>query len=279
MDQDGIVFGDNDSELSQVFHTRVQTSMVYIERTCLQSQSTFTGTGTIIGYSGNSDYGWQPCIATAAHVIEPAPNAESHFVIKQFDWTDSANPSCRKLEFTTGSVGERSPTAIYYTGPNSEKMDIGFIRAPKTCIDGSDYFKIGSDGLPSSRLLSIPPEECYTAEGTRVAWAGFPGLANEFAKRPQPCYFEGCVSSLILRSDFQAYLIDGHNTFGVSGGPVWAIDSNNEPSIIGIISGYNYLQSSLQMPGFVHAVPIAPLRIFLTKVWKAKLLPSAAPRA
>jgi len=265
-----LILDDDDSPLVHAFHTRIQRSIVYIERTCLATGATVSGTGTVFGYQGNKQHGWLPCIASAGHVLRTTTASESRFRIQQFDWSNSSNPTSRSLEFETSGTDGRSPCAVTYIGPNKDILDIGLIRGPKACTDGSDFFPVGLDGVPSSGTMAIETDWNWSAEGTRVAWAGFPALAAQVAKRPQPCYFEGCVSALVLRDDYQLYLIDGHNTFGVSGGPVWAMSSQtNQARIIGVISGYTSRPDAPQLPGLVRVAPIQPLRSFLEKHWGA----------
>lgn len=214
--------------------------------------------------------------SVSGHVLRSTINAENRFKIQQFDWSDSAHPTARTLEFETDAKDGRAPYAVTYNGPFSEVLDIGFVRCPKQCVDSTDFFNDLTDGMPSvGTTMPIETGWDYAAEGTRVAWAGFPGISKIIAQRPQPCYFEGCVSSLILREDYHLYLLDGHNTYGVSGGPVWAIDNKRRVRVIGVVSSYhshpiNNNKPELQLPGLVHAAPVQPIRSFLENSWKAK---------
>ena len=134
-----------DSPLVHAFHTRVQKSLVYIERTCLDSGTTVAGTGTVFGYQGNKTDGWLPIVVSAGHVLRSATQAESRFRIQQFDWSDPAHPTARVLEFETGGKGGRAPCAVAYIGPHSEILDIGFIRGPQHCSDGSTFLALDVD--------------------------------------------------------------------------------------------------------------------------------------
>lgn len=68
--------------------------------------------------------------------------------------------------------------------------------------------------------------------GVEVGWCGFPAVAiNEL------CFFAGYISCPIPKED--SYLVDGVAINGVSGGPVFHLDSNsNEPKFSGVISAY-----------------------------------------
>lgn len=66
------------------------------------------------------------------------------------------------------------------------------------------------------------------------------------------------------------YVIDGHNTFGVSGGPVWGyFDNSGEIELAGVIVRYA-AESSGNLPGFVFATPIHPLITYLESLGSKK---------
>ena len=69
-------------------------------------------------------------------------------------------------------------------------------------------------------------------QGVEVGWCGFPAVAiNEL------CFFAGYISCPIPKED--SYLVDGVAINGVSGGPVFYIDSStSEPKYSGLISRY-----------------------------------------
>lgn len=269
-----ISFNDYDSELVMAFHEKVQQSLVYIEHTCLKTGKTVTGSGTVIGYQGNKHDGWLPYIATAGHVIRSESGHESRFRLHRFSFDNPVHPTSRISEFETDLKDSRSPCGIYYSGPHNNVIDVGFLRGPRDCTDGKPFFELDDDKNPIAGTMPIETDWFWATEGTRVAWAGFPGIATQIAERPQPCYFEGCVSALIMHDDWNLYLIDGHNTLGVSGGPVWATRKGSQvtqsPRIIGVVSGYNSLKDNPQLPGFAIVVPIQPLRVFLEKAWGAQ---------
>jgi len=281
MTSHGVRLSDDDSSLVRHFHNRVRKCAVYVEHFYIGSprgggsgpaRTGSGGTGTVIAFQGNATDGWLPIMATAAHVLENKYTSVSRFRISLYSVDVPAKPTARVLDFDAPvdvQAGPRDPCVVRYSGPFHEIIDVGLIRGPLKCTDGTAFFSQD----PKYSLMPIEPEADWTSEGTRVAWAGYPQLAATFARRPQLCYFEGCVSSLVLRDDFQAYLLDGHNTFGISGGPVWAAHSDNEsPRMIGIISGYQSLTTSPQMPGLVHAAPIQPITFFLTNIWNARMI-------
>jgi|GEM_PF-356009 hypothetical protein len=68
-------------------------------------------------------------------------------------------------------------------------------------------------------------------QGVEVGWCGFPAVAIN-----QLCFFAGYISCPISKED--SYLVDGVAINGVSGGPVFYLDSTNEPKFSGVISAY-----------------------------------------
>jgi hypothetical protein len=265
-------FDDSDHPLALFFHKAVLSALVYIECRNLSTNEITAGTGTVFAYQGNAKDGWLPLILTAGHVIRPAIATPHEYRLTRYSWANPVSPTARTAIFRSGETGSRSPCVNYYTGPGADVVDTGFIRGPKCCEDGQPFLNSNEDSAPlSSELVPIETDWNWAAEGTRVAWAGFPAVAMQIANRPTPCYFEGSVAALILNHDKPLYLLDGHNTFGVSGGPVWAwCKHRKHPRIIGSISSYRFHGSNALLPGFTHAVPIQPLWQFLEKNWGAK---------
>lgn len=103
--------------------------------------------------------------------------------------------------------------------------------------------------------------------GTRVAWAGFPGIVEGILGFPQLCYFEGVISSMVNRTDKKIYIVDGHGAPGISGGPVWQwSDGNDRTEIVGIVS--NYRHDGDGIPGFCFFEPINTiLWYFAAEMW------------
>jgi hypothetical protein len=82
--------------------------------------------------------------------------------------------------------------------------------------------------------------------------------------RPQLCYFEGVISAHIMQPDRLLYIVDGHASPGVSGGPVWAwFDAVGSYAIVGIVSEYRHLFGHPELPGHCFFEPINPLMEFL----------------
>ncbi|MEX1229330.1 MAG: hypothetical protein WEB58_03765 [Planctomycetaceae bacterium] len=268
-----IIFSDeSDSLLSRFYHERILSCLVYIERECLKTGVKSCGSGTVIGFVGKKNDVWLPLIATAGHVVRSQIGEQFRFNLTRFSWNDPFNPISRNATFMTGGKDARSPRAVYYSGPHNNYIDIGFIMGPSHCEDGMPFFAVDEQQFPvATETVPFENEGFWTVEGTRLAWCGYPAIASDVAQRPQPCYFEGCVSALILRNEFPLYLIDGHNTFGVSGGPIWTIGGRStKPRVIGVISSYGWNKTNLNMPGFVYGAPVQPLADFLRKNWGAK---------
>jgi hypothetical protein len=72
---------------------------------------------------------------------------------------------------------------------------------------------------------------------------------------------------MVNRQDKKIYIVDGHASKGVSGGPVWHWSTeNNRAEIIGIVSEYRHLSNG--MPGFCVFEPInSVLWYFSADLW------------
>jgi hypothetical protein len=248
-----------DNDLVEVFHERVVKSLVHVECTNPKTGSKTCGTATVIGHGGNNEEGFIPYLVTAGHVL-PDPRSNSIVRLTRFKFDDPAHPTSRTAEFSLPieCPGNKGPGFIRLEDKYlKDRVDLGLIRAPTYCTDNEPWFKCDN---PSTEAMPIEAANQWSAEGTEVAWAGFSELVMQIARRPQPCFYRGVVSAMIIRDIFQMYLIDGHNMLGISGGPVWSINSEtNSPKLIAIVSSYRYNEVLPAIPGFVCAMPIQVL--------------------
>ena len=147
----------------------------------------------------------KPIIATAGHLLDESPRSDVRVSI--YSLTDRKKPDVRLLDFdvdvTKCEPGD--PGIEYYKGAHHEILDLGMIRAPGVCTDGETFFQ----GKPLDSIMPTETGWNWELEGTKVAWAGFPEAAAEFARRPQLCYFEGRVSAFVFHDEYQGYLLDG----------------------------------------------------------------------
>lgn len=275
-------FDASDGPLVRYFHETILPSIAYVERRNLETgELTSAGTATVIGVQGNPNDGYLPLLMTAAHLVEG--DGEPHeFKLLRFNPKDVSKPP--RVATFRSTDGPRSPNAFYYSDKDKEFADSGFIRGPLRCDDGELFFMFNEKGemLPN-QFAVMEFESVLKAEGTELAWAGFPYHASAF-KRPWPCYFRGCVSALVQYPDYPPYyLVDGHNSKGVSGGPVWAMsESRGSPVIIGAVSAYSMSveyedeeQTKMKpfLPGLVVVTPTLVLAEFLRSQWNAKTGP------
>jgi len=241
-------------DLSKMFADFAAKTVVYIERTFGAPPQRVTGSGTVIGAWGKdpTDIS-RPIIATAGHLL--SGDSPSHFRISMYSLADRKNRHERILDFDVDGMkcDQDTPGMGYYNGAHHEILDFGMIRAPSVCTDGKGFFQ----GKP---LESIMPTETgwnWELEGTKVAWAGFPEAAAEFARQPQLCYFEGRVSAFVFHDEYQGYLLDSPNTELAIGGPVWSqSDQDHRVRMIGLICGY---RSSGSAPRLIQVTPIQHL--------------------
>ena len=252
-----------DNPLVQAFYEKVIPSLVFVTCTDEVTGQSLIGTATVIAHGGSAGEGFIQYLATAGHLL-PDANLKTDFRLTRYFFDDPANPTSRTAEFSLPHEGSTHTTPGYIRISDKDdlsRVDVGIIRGPIYCTDGRPWF---STGRPQDESMPIEGASKWTVEGSEVAWAGYADIAMQIAQRPQPCYYRGVVSSLLIREDFQLHLIDGHNTFGISGGPVWAVDAeSNLPKLIAIIGGYRFNENAQALPGLVFATPIQAL---LTKI-------------
>lgn len=160
-----------------------------------------TGTGFQISYSPSKEL----CgIATAYHVIAHA-----------FEWEE---PIRVTLHGTNQYLVLKPDPDSRIIIPYPEK-DLAFILFNKQGLN-----------LNTQPPTLVPPQSSLKA-GVEIGWCGFPSVApNEL------CFFAGYTSSW-LEND-QAYFVDGVAINGVSGGPAFFLNAENQPMICGVISAY-----------------------------------------
>ncbi len=122
------------------------------------------------------------------------------------------------------------------------------------------------------RLRSIPDDRVLR-EGVQIGWCGFPCVAPRIL-----CFFTGYVSAWL--PDEEAYLVDGVAINGVSGGPVFRLIDDEQPSLIGLVTEYRpNLSNGSPLPGvsLVRAISsISPLARLLREAEAAGQMESQA---
>ena len=188
-------------------------------------------------------------VATARHAIEFSGATTIDWVFRRF----AEDGKCvGELKFTTNDSEEAKRPYRFY-----KLADVGFIVLPPR-----DYASQGELVPPGLEPLPVLHETRRITPGTRVGWAGFPATVQQYLGRPTLCYFEGTVSAFHASGSRGLYLVDGHNSRGVSGGPVfhWRED-DRRPEIAGIVSAYGCADADL--PGLCVFEPINPIIGFL----------------
>lgn len=195
----------------------------YIVRIDTQQES---GTGFLIGYNPSKQLA---AIATAAHVV-----VDAHEWGQPMRITHHSSEKAILLQEGDRAVfidKERDAATIMLA-----KEKLPFPDEPLRMIDSSSY----------------------RAVGNRLAWMGFPSVAQ-----PHLCLFEGIISSFL--DDEDCYLIDGVAINGVSGGPVFFEMKDDIPEIVGVISAYipNHAGNT---PGLLRAQDITPFEGTLNRL-------------
>lgn len=192
------------------------------------------GTGFLVALTPNKEL---IGIATAAHVIDYPHYWEQPIRIEHFSSGKTAflNHSDRFIE--TNSARDTGSIVLRRGVPVPE-------RALPT-ISEARHLKVGVD----------------------VGWVGFPAIAPS-----NLCFFSGAISSWVESDGF--YFVDGVAIDGVSGGPAFSINRDNEVQIIGVVSAYVPNRATgVPLPGLCVIRDVAPLRTMikgLTNLEQAK---------
>ncbi len=188
-------------------------------------------------------------IATAGHVIDVDEPARTEWLFAE---SDARLDPVRKASFVVSHDETRAK--LFH---RHKHTDVGILVVPGTVSRDGKLF-VRDDERP----LPLIDHSLAVSTGTRVAWAGYASAVESFFHTPCLCYFEGSISLLVDRPDAIYYIIDGHNTAGISGGPVWHWSEDRQRfEVVAIISAYASGVDGL--PGFVIAEPIHQVTGFL----------------
>ncbi|MBI3469564.1 MAG: hypothetical protein HY000_41715 [Planctomycetes bacterium] len=193
-------------------------------------------------------------LATAKHVLDVPEDRDVLWAIQQFD---EYGKVARQVSFGTNKA--RKGDVPYRT---HNTLDVGIFVLP--AVDDKKK-ALAAEGEFPVRTIDM---RCGASTGTRVAWAGFPGIVEAALGFPQLCYFEGVISAMVNRLDQRMYVVDGHAAHGVSGGPVWQWSNERDRlEVLGIVCNYQHFADGL--PGFCFFEPINPVLDYLEcEVWR-----------
>lgn len=191
-------------------------------------------------------------LATAAHVFKFPKEATVRWKLQQFD--DHSRLQRETSFMTNASKTSDVPYRFH------KAADVGFVFPPiaAKCPDGAAF------AIPADLPLPMIAEDLMQGIGTRVCWTGYPIIVEKLVGRPTLSYAEGVISSMVNYEDKHLYIVDGTNSGGFSGGPVWFwCPKAQEFQVLGVVSGY--FQDG-RFPGFCAFEPINHLRFYL-KYW------------
>lgn len=251
-----------------------------------------SGTGTIIAFTGElgSQERTMLTVATARHVLPPT------IIHDALEYCPPTKRPRLQYQITRSAITPRRTVTLTF-GPNKPKPTLQFALAEDPSYDAAliTFAVTSDDGEPFVDpdellpVLSNPSK--MMAVGTPIAWAGYPGIAERLLAEKQLCYYEGRVSASINRPS-PLYLVDGHVSHGVSGGPVWSAyvgPRTAEPDaafandldevsygIIGVVSAY---RGDNPVPGLCIFTPLNPLVAFMHQHRKPSAQAEGKPAA
>jgi hypothetical protein len=238
-----------DTPLGAAFKT-VAALTLYIEAET--DTSSHCGTAYPVAYLERSGI-W--VVATAAHLLRPLDDQSVTFRLLRTTEMQNLHP----VASFTYQAGTADPKLWHY----HNDFDIGIVFLPREVA--------GDLGLADQPKLRVVALNQGVTPATRVAWCGFPGAATAIYDRPILAYFEGSVSASLQLPNHREYIIDGHASRGVSGGPVYHIsDKDGQPELIAVISKYMPTGNhgfAGPLPGYLRAVPINYVRGYLQTLY------------
>ena len=211
-----------------------------------------TGTGVVVGRYRDCGH---LMVATARHVINaiPVDRAVTWNLLQQLDDTGEGDRRLRPYMF--------ADNCIHATRHNT--LDIAVIQIPAKAFPDADPHA----DLYNTTVRTIDPG-MGIGTGGPVAWAGFPLTVEQALGHPQLLVHTGIVAAMIHgEGKRQLYIVDGHATGGVSGGPVWHYSEDRERAeVIGMIvsAPNNYRKGDL--PGYVFVEPMGPVMLELERM-------------
>lgn len=172
-----------------------------------------------------------PCVITAWHVIAHAEQWREPLKLTHFPSGKQAflNPNARAISAARG-------------------RDQAVIQLPNDALP-----------LPAASLPLLRVDTRYS-EGVEIGWLGYPVVAPS-----RLCFFCGHISTW-LEPD-EAYLVDGVAINGVSGGPAFVQDLQEDPIVIGLVTEYRpNLATGKPLPGVSLVRSINPLLKHYTQI-------------
>ena len=256
-----------DIEIASAFEEVFSKKIVRITgRTLSAEPKMWFGTGCIIGHVTNPRYRPKAMVATAGHLLKGPHEGSVEWTVERSDFLGGTP---KKVTFTISPENPEGPKAFYYY--SDPRLDIGGMFVDADCDDGRPFLHLDQSGRPAEPVLPLIDPRKGVTEGTRVAWAGFPQTVQKQLGFPQLCYYEGVVAAMIdTKAHPPLYLLDGHNSPGVSGAPIWAYnDERSSVELVAVIVGY-LSEAQRIFPGFVCATPIHPLIRYMQSLKSAR---------
>lgn len=126
-------------------------------------------------------------------------------------------------------------------------IDIDYVRDMASIL-----IRGGTLPLPAATLPLIS-EDKHLKVGVEIGWMGFPAIAPN-----NLCFFSGTTSCWVESDGY--YFVDGVAINGVSGGPAFSVNNENNVHIIGVVSAYIPNRATGQtLPGLCVVRDVLPL--------------------
>ena len=193
-----------------------------------------SGTGFLVRMGTLEGYGKFAVVATAHHNVAEAMQARAEVLL----YNESSGTS-----FTA------SPQS--YEIAQAGDLDVAF------CT-------IFNENLPNLPVMESGPDQQWLKGGADVYWMGYPGLVEQYAKKPTACVFAGICSGRFAVQRSKApgsppmqtmYVLDGTVLPGCSGGPAFT----RTGQVIGVVVAHGAQRDeagALLTTGVTLAIPL-----------------------
>lgn len=240
------------------FKRRVAPHTVLIRRLFNNEQGQTVqsqGSGVIIG-QGHPEENSPVHILTAGHVLDGFDKRDGQWFIQRSELDEEGRSIERGIAFQGSDLTDAGVPSVLCT-KYLRQCDIGLLAIPNVADDGGWLI----DPAKHKRLQVVTTTG-YLQPGARVAWCGLPGYVADLTDSYLLCYFEGITAC--VPDNPPLYLVDGHSAHGVSGGPMWMLQEDGEPVIIGVCVSFH--QAGELPAGLIGFCPVQVLLRYIERV-------------
>jgi len=184
-------------------------------------------------------------------VVRPPPGSNDSCVVTAWHVICHADDWQEPIKITHFPSGKQA-----FLAPDARAINTARGRDQAIVLFSADNLPLPKASLPFSKV------DTRYNEGVEIGWLGFPAVAPS-----NLCFFCGHISTWLKQDE--AYLVDGVAINGISGGPAFVQDKDENPIVIGLVTEYrpNFVTGE-PLPGVSLVRSINPLLKHYTEIQK-----------